>query len=63
MISPHLSRKREFSYRGEGWGLATDGHLLIMSDGTSRIRFLDPANFEEKRVIDVVRGQPPGRVR
>lgn len=46
--------EKEFTYPGEGWGLTTDGHWLIMSDGTAQIRFLDPATFEEKRRITVV---------
>lgn len=37
-----FAAEKTFSYEGEGWGLATDGRLLIMSDGTNRIRFLDP---------------------
>jgi glutamine cyclotransferase len=54
---------QEFSYEGEGWGLATDGRVLILSDGTSRIRFLDPATFRVLRTIDVVRdGQPVMRL-
>jgi glutaminyl-peptide cyclotransferase len=51
--------QKEFTYEGEGWGLATDGTLLILSDGTSRIRFLDPTSFEVKRSIEVTReGRP-----
>ncbi len=46
--------EKEFTYPGEGWGLTTDGHWLIMSDGTAQIRFLDPASFEEKRRITVL---------
>ena len=46
--------EKTFTYPGEGWGLTTDGHWLIMSDGTAQIRFLDPATFEEKRRITVV---------
>lgn len=46
-------QEQEFSYAGEGWGLATDGHWLILSDGTAQIRFLDPVSFEVKRVITV----------
>src|SRR5207302_1688471 len=38
--------EKEFAYDGEGWGLATDGRSLVLSDGTSRIRFLDPATFQ-----------------
>jgi glutaminyl-peptide cyclotransferase len=49
----------EFAYDGEGWGLATDGTLLILSDGTSRIRFLDPTSFEVRRSIDVTRDGKP----
>ncbi|HEX9605864.1 MAG TPA: glutaminyl-peptide cyclotransferase [Gemmatimonadaceae bacterium] len=42
-----------FAYAGEGWGLATDGRMLYMSDGTSRIRVLDPTGFHELRTIQV----------
>lgn len=37
----------EFSYPTEGWGITHDGKRLIMSDGTSTLRFLDPETFEE----------------
>lgn len=40
-------------YQGEGWGLTTDGKSLIMSDGTSTIRFRDPDTFAEQRSITV----------
>jgi glutamine cyclotransferase len=54
-----FSVESEFSYDGEGWGLATDGHFLILSDGSDRIRFLDPVSFEVKRTINVrARHQP-----
>lgn len=43
----------EFHYPWEGWGLATDGRYLVMSDGTNTIRFLDPATFKVVRSIDV----------
>ncbi len=32
---------RTFAYPGEGWGITYDGKSLIMSDGTSRLHFLD----------------------
>jgi glutamine cyclotransferase len=52
-------KEGEFHYEGEGWGLTTDGRLLVMSDGTSRIRFIDPAHFSVVRTIDVtVAGRP-----
>lgn len=43
----------EHRYRGEGWGLTTDGEMLYMSDGTDRIRIIDPATMEEKRYLHV----------
>jgi glutaminyl-peptide cyclotransferase len=42
-----LVRRRSFSYTGEGWGLTHDGRRLIMSDGTARLRFLNPETLEE----------------
>jgi glutamine cyclotransferase len=36
-----------FMYPGEGWGLTHDGRRLIMSDGTSQLRFLDPDTMRE----------------
>jgi glutaminyl-peptide cyclotransferase len=42
-----------FTYTGEGWGLATDGRLLYMTDGSSRIRVIDPAGFRELRTFQV----------
>lgn len=41
-------------YKGEGWGLTTDGQWLYMSDGTPGIRVLDPVTLEVKRRISVV---------
>jgi glutaminyl-peptide cyclotransferase len=45
--------ERQFTYDGEGWGLATDGQSLILSDGTDHIRFLDPLTFQVIRTIKV----------
>ncbi|MGA2345088.1 MAG: glutaminyl-peptide cyclotransferase [Candidatus Sulfotelmatobacter sp.] len=47
---------RRFSYSGEGWGLATNGRELFLSDGTSEIRVLDGETFQEKRRIKVHEG-------
>ncbi len=42
-----------FTYPGEGWGMTQDGTNLILSDGTTDLRFLDPANFKERRRVSV----------
>ena len=49
----------EFKYDGEGWGLTTDGHSLILSDGSNRIRFLDPDSFRVTKTIAVLDGKSP----
>lgn len=48
-----FNKLREFSYAGEGWGLTRDSHSLVMSDGSSQIRFLDPDTFDVRRMITV----------
>jgi glutaminyl-peptide cyclotransferase len=52
-----LEYKGTLRYRGEGWGLTHDGTHLIMSDGTSTLRFLDPATFSEVRRVSVRDGR------
>ncbi|HKS26575.1 MAG TPA: glutaminyl-peptide cyclotransferase, partial [Pyrinomonadaceae bacterium] len=49
----------EFSYEGEGWGLTTDGQSLILSDGTNRLRFIDPASFRVVKTVQVMNHQEP----
>ena len=46
----------QFNYQGEGWGLTTDGRSLILSDGSNRIRFLDPSSFQVSKTITVLDG-------
>ncbi len=48
-----------FTYAGEGWGLATDGTKLYMSDGTSNIRVVDPAGFSVERTVQVTEAGRP----
>lgn len=43
----------QFSYSMEGWGLTHDGERLIMSDGTSRLFFLDPDSHQVIGSVDV----------
>ncbi|ETW01944.1 hypothetical protein H310_06480 [Aphanomyces invadans] len=40
---------------GEGWGMTTDGHSLIVSDGSAAILFLDPSDMHVVRTINVTR--------
>jgi glutamine cyclotransferase len=50
---------RRFSYRGEGWGLTSNGTDFLMSDGSSEIRVLDGATLREKRLLKVRDGSTP----
>lgn len=45
--------KRRLSYRGEGWGLTYDGQRLVMSDGSSVLKFVDPKTFRVTRTLAV----------
>ena len=48
-----FSPLRQFTYRGEGWGLTRSDTQLIMSDGTPSLRLLDPETFAEQARVDV----------
>jgi glutamine cyclotransferase len=51
---------REVPIEGEGWGVCFDGTRIVRSDGTDRLRFVEPADFTETGGIAVTRpgGQP-----
>ena len=49
----------QFNYQGEGWGLTNDGQSIILSDGTNRLRFLDPDTFQVRKTIAVLDGSTP----
>ena len=40
----------------EGWGLTHDGHSLILSDGSSDLRFIDPDTFKLEKIVRVKSG-------
>ncbi len=50
---------KQFSYSGEGWGMTRNARELITSDGTSVLRFRDPATFRETHHIAVHDGHRP----
>lgn len=58
-----LRQTGQFDYEGEGWGLAADAGGLIASDGTDRLRFIDPEGFRETRSLRVtLNGRPLNRL-
>ncbi len=58
-LGQNIVPRGEFYYPGEGWGLCNNGKELIMSDGTERITFRDPASFTTNRTIDVYNNVQP----
>ncbi len=44
---------RTMTYAGEGWGICNDGENLITSDGSHKIFFRNPINFEIIKTIEV----------
>jgi glutaminyl-peptide cyclotransferase len=54
-----LDPRSTFEYMGEGWGLTHDDHRLIMGDGSSKLRFLDPETFSEVSRLEVFDGDEP----
>jgi glutamine cyclotransferase len=56
-----LAQVGTFSYDGEGWGLTAngDGTALILSDGSERLRFLDPSTFAVTRTLEVTDAGAP----
>ena len=55
----NFKQRGSFSYRGEGWGLTCNGKRLIMSDGTSVLRLLDPRSLKTVGTINVTSGGDP----
>lgn len=56
---PALKRLGEWRYEGEGWAMTDDGRHIILSDGTPRLRFLNPTTMKVARTLDVtVNGRP-----
>ncbi len=45
--------RRQHKLMGEGWGLCYDGKRLILSDGSSKLRFFDPDGFRPLGAVQV----------
>jgi len=54
-----LKLQRQWHYQGEGWALTRDDKQIIMSDGTSELRFIDPKTLKETGRLQVtLEGKP-----
>ncbi|MDA8306347.1 MAG: glutaminyl-peptide cyclotransferase [Deltaproteobacteria bacterium] len=52
--SHSFALERKFRYPGQGWGLTNDKKSLIMSNGSSKLLFIDPATFTVQRSVRVL---------
>ena len=43
----------DFNIYGQGWGLTNDGKSLILSDGSEKIYYINPKNFQIEKTISV----------
>lgn len=50
---------KQFQYGGEGWGIASDGAQLVVSDGSDRLSFVDVERFQTRGSIRVRDGDEP----
>jgi len=51
-----LKRRNFTTTTGEGWGLCNDGNSLIVSDGSNKLTYINPENFNVEKVISVYAG-------
>lgn len=52
-----LEYVKAFRYSGQGWGLTFDGKQFILSDGSSRLRFMNATTFRVERTVSVHDGR------
>jgi glutamine cyclotransferase len=54
-----LRETGRFTYAGEGWGNTSVDSRLVISDGSSQLRFLDPVSYRVTAILPVTaHGQP-----
>ncbi|VAW42090.1 Glutamine cyclotransferase [hydrothermal vent metagenome] len=44
---------QQHHYKGQGWGLTTDGEQLIMSNGSDLLQFINPTTFKVEKTVRV----------
>ncbi|MFK7730405.1 MAG: glutaminyl-peptide cyclotransferase [Pseudomonadales bacterium] len=58
-----LQQLGNLEYRGQGWGLSSNEHQLVMSNGSHQLTFRDPITFAVNRTLNVtLHGRPLTRL-
>lgn len=55
----HFSLLNTLYYKGEGWGLTTDGKSLIRSDGSTNLFFHNPESFALEKTLKITLNKEP----
>lgn len=58
-LAENLSRVTSFNIKGQGWGITNNGQQLIYSDGSDKLRFLNPKNFQIEKILSVKSNNHP----
>ncbi|MCL2760603.1 MAG: glutaminyl-peptide cyclotransferase [Desulfuromonadales bacterium] len=51
---PSLKKIGEMSWPHEGWGMTTDGKNLIISDGSSKLYYINPKDFSLIKTVNIM---------
>lgn len=54
-----LRQTGSFNFSGEGWGSTSIDAQLVISDGSSRLRFFDSRNYKQTAILQVTEGGRP----
>ncbi len=50
---------KEFTYKGQGWGMTNDGKYLIHNDGSNNLYYRDPETFQIVKTVGVFDNNGP----
>lgn len=56
-----FAERRRFAYVGQGWGLTRNDSHIVMSDGSSTLKFLSPLTFKTQKTLSVTLDGKPLR--
>ena len=60
--SPELNPTKGFNYKGEGWGLTSDGQHLWLSNGSDQLQVLDTEGNIARTLNVTYKGKPVNRL-
>lgn len=58
----NLALLEQHRYKGQGWGLCSNGQQLIMSNGSSQLQFFSANHFQKQKAMTVTEAGKPLRL-